>query len=222
MRLTKTLPGLLLILCGTVAPPHAARAQAAAGDGRDSSTQTPPPPLTRAAEDADAPAGWKRYEYQYGGGDLLSVVFPRPPEEIVQKAAVGPEAFVVTHIMTAESPAGVYIAGYIELPAGNARITPALKEAIFNKFWTFFAAGLQKGLGSLGLEAKLTALEPRKTVIGGREGQEQEFMVGKIPGRYRALVGERHIYMVIAMTFKNNSPDERTSFFESFKIVPQR
>ncbi|MCA1629024.1 MAG: hypothetical protein LC785_00385 [Acidobacteria bacterium] len=187
----------------------------------------PPPPVppqtARLVEDTAAPVGWKRYEFKYGEGDTMSVFFPKAPTESVEKTEVTNGAYSIVHILSAETPAGVYLAGYLELIApSNIKITPAAKEIIFNGFWKNFSSGMQQQLEKMGIQAKLTSAEPRKVVAAGREAQEQDFNVGNVTGRYRVVAGERTLYMMVTLGFGEGSAKERDIFVESLRLAAAR
>jgi hypothetical protein len=226
MRIKPSLVPLSLALCCLCA----AHAPAQGGKGAPPPPIPPPDvtaptptPAARVVEDANAPAGWKRYEFKYGGGDAMSVFFPRVPEESVEKSAGPGGSYVVVHMLSADTRAGVYLASYMELiAAGNIKITPAEREGIFNEFWAHFSEGLQGGLEKMGFQAKLTSSAPRKVTAAGREALEQDFNVGKVKGRYRTVLGERNVYMLIAFGFEEGASGERDAFLESWKLAARR
>src|SRR5215212_8798304 len=105
MRVKPSLVPLSLALCCLCA--WSALAQG--GEGAPAPVVPPPTPLpapvvaptpsARAVEDASAPAGWKRYEFKYGGGDAMSVFFPKAPDESVEKSALPDGSSVVVHLL---------------------------------------------------------------------------------------------------------------------------
>jgi hypothetical protein len=178
--------------------------------------------VARVVEDASAPAGWKRYEVKYGSGDTVSFVFPQTPDESDSKADVPNSGTVVVHLLTAASTSGTYLAGYMEFfTTHEVKITPDVRDLIFDGFWKNFSTGMQTQMEKLGVSAKITANERRKITISGREGLEQDFTVGNMTGRYRAVAGDHNIYMIVAFTPGADSPKERDDFIESLKITPQ-
>lgn len=218
---------LLLVCVGVSSGSVVARAQN--GKQRSTTTQEQPTIITapRVAEPpvsrGSLPPEWKQYRYKFGDGDTLSLILPGKPEEAAESETVVPGAVVTTHTAIANNSNGVYMAGYIELPRGeNAKITPEAKRLIFQQFWQYFAKGIQQGLEESGLEAKLTAQPARRVTISGRDGQEQDFSVGKMAGRYRAVIDGLTIYMAVSMTMPDGSVEERTAFFDSFEILPIR
>jgi hypothetical protein len=182
-----------------------------------------PPQGARVVEDAAAPAGWKRYEFKYGEGDAMSVFFPKAPEESTEKSDVSDGSYTIVHMLNADTPVGVYFASYMELiAAGGIKITPAARDVIFNNFWKSFSSGMQQQMEKLGIQAKLTSSEPRKITAAGREAQEQDFNVGNVTGRYRAVLGERTVYMVVTLSFGEGASKERDIFLESLRIAAAR
>lgn len=213
--------GLLLVCVGVLSGSLVARAQS----GKQGSTPLPPElPVIVAPPGSpmSLPPEWKRYQYKFGDGDTLVLFLPGQPEESVDNQTVAPGAVVKTHTAIADSPGGVYMAGYIELPRGNAQMTPEVKRLIFENFWRYFAKGIQEGLEKTGLEAKLRAESPRQIRVSGREGQEQDFFVGKMAGRYRAVIDGLNIYMAVTIAMPGGALEERTAFFNSFEILPIR
>lgn len=180
-------------------------------------TQPPPPP--RVMPEANDPSGWKRYQYRYGSGETLAALFPSPPKEEVFKEPLTNGKEVITHVLMTNTEAGVYLACYIEVPS-DIKITPEAKKKILDDLWRNFAKGMQEGLQKRGIEAELTASEPRQIMVGGRQAQEQDFMIGKLPGHYRALVGSNHLYMVAIISLKDESASRSDAFIESFSVLP--
>lgn len=183
-----------------------------------------PTPATVVVATPPTPAGWKTYEFQYGAGEVLTLILPREPQIEVEKNNVDEGMDVITHIITSESPSSVFVAGYIELVAKNPsiKITPELRKELSKLFWGFLAQGMQEGMKEMGIEAKLTPYEMKNVLVYGREGQEQDFLIGKMPGRYRAVIGERHIYMLITFSISNENLNERDAVMHSFKISPTK
>lgn len=192
------------------------------------SAQSPPPKPTPQPNSSPVvvvpatptPLNWKTYEFRYGDGEVLSLLLPREPKIDVEKNSVEKGIDVVTHIITSEADETVYVAGYIEMMArdSNLKITPEIRKELSRQFWNFLADGIREGLAEIGFEAKLTAYEPKSVMVHGREGQEQEFLIGKMPGRYRAVIGERHVYMLMTVSMSDKDLREREAVMQSFKI----
>lgn len=198
-------------------------ASASAQKGTNTDPATPPTHVARAVEDAFAPAGWKRYEFKYGAGDTVSVVFPQTPDESDTKSDVPDKGTVVVHLLNAASASGSYfLAGYMEFfSAQVVKITPEVRDTIFEDFWKNFSSGMASGMAEKGVSAKITATERRKVTISGREGLEQDFTVGDLVGRYRAVAGEHNIYMVVAISPGAGALKDRDAFIESLKVASQ-
>ena len=58
--------------------------------------------------------------------------------------------------------------------------------------------------------------------VSGYEGQEQHFTLGKMLGRYLAVIDDHQIYMAVSISFSASASSEAASFFNSVKIVPSR
>jgi protein involved in polysaccharide export with SLBB domain len=173
----------------------------------------------RGEDDPSAPSGWKRYRYHYGSGDTFTVVFPQEPEESTQTSDT-PEGRVVVHFFQARSAKGLYFAACIEIQTkAGLKITPEARREIYENFWKNFSNGLKSGMEEKGVEAEVVPLDPKRITVSGREGQEQEFTVRDLHGRYRAATGESQVYVVVAISTSGWPSDEVESFSDSFKIV---
>ncbi len=218
MKIKVILVGLVTCLCLL-----AASSNSQAQDAPPKPKATPQPtPATVVVVVPPAPAGWKTYEFRYGDGEVLSLILPREPQIEVEKSNVEKGIDVVTHIITSESPTSVFVAGYIELVAKDPsiRITPEIRKELSKLFWGFLAQGMQEAMKEMGIEAKLTPYEMKTVMVYGREGQEQDFLLGKMPGRYRAVIGDRHVYMILSFSMSNENLSERDAVIQSFKISP--
>jgi len=218
MKMKVILTGFVTCLCLL-----AASSNLQAQDTAAKPKATPQPaPATVVVVVPPTPAGWKTYEFKYGEGEVLSLVLPREPRIEVEKSNVEKGIDVVTHIISSESPSSVFVAGYIELVAKDQsiKITPEIRKELSKMFWGFLAQGMQEAMTEMGIEAKLTPSEMKTVMVYGREGQEQDFVIGKMPGRYRAVIGERHIYMVLSFSMSKEQLNERDAVIQSFKISP--
>jgi hypothetical protein len=220
MKIKMILVGLVTCLCLLAASSNL-QAQDTASKPKATPQSTPG---TVVVVVPPTPAGWKTYEFKYGEGEVLSLILPREPQIEVEKSNVDKDMDVITHIITSESPSSVFVAGYIELVAKNpsVKITPEIRKELSKLFWGFLAQGMQEGMKEMGIEAKLTPFEMKTIMVYGREGQEQDFLIGKMPGRYRAVIGERHIYMLLTFSTSNENLSERDVVVQSFKISPAK
>lgn len=167
-------------------------------------------------------AGWKTYEFKYGKGKTLSLILPKEPKVETEQFNVEAGIDVISHIITADSDSTVFVAGYIELVATNpsVKLTLEMRRQLSSMFWKLLAEGMQEALTEKGLEAKLTASEQKSVMVSGHEGQEQDFLIGKMAGRYRAVIGERNIYVVMAFSALSDNAMERDAVIQSFRISP--
>ncbi|MBC7911688.1 MAG: hypothetical protein H7Y30_14375 [Pyrinomonadaceae bacterium] len=213
---------LLSLICTGIAlrSPVNVQAQSSTGQSRPAQPQTQPP---KVLDEPSIPAGWKRYQFSYGSGDILSLIFPQAPKEEVERDKSEPNIETVTHMLSADTGSSFYFAGYIELLAKDARIkfTPEERKTLFDQFWGAIAQGLKEGLAESGMTAKLTSSPPRKVMISGREGQEQSFWIDRWPGHYRAVIGEHHIYVIATISLSEIADKETAPFMASFKLMPR-
>jgi hypothetical protein len=172
----------------------------------------------RGEDDPAAPAGWKRYSFRYGGGDTFSVVFPRAPEESTDTSERAGTK-VVVHSLMSDTPNGVYFVGCVDIQMqAGMKLTPESSRVFYESFWRHFAEGMAKGLEEYGFKAEITPLGAKRILVGGREGQEQDFTVGKLHGRYRAATGDTQVYIILAVSLAGWPSAELESFSDSFKI----
>lgn len=221
MKLKVALTGVLVSLC-FVALPSTSRAQSDQPiPPRRQGAQTSSQPTTIVSVPAP-PAGWKTYEFKYGNGEILSLILPHEPNVETEKYNDGKGIDMFSHVITTESDATVFVAGYIELVATdpNVKLTLEMRRELSSMFWSLLAEGMQDAMKARGIEAKLTASELKSVMVYGREGQEQDFHIGKMSGRYRAVIGERNVYVVMAFSAMNDNAIERDTVIQSFKISP--
>lgn len=208
----------LILLCAlsslVCVAPAARRARTQEQPRAPTSQQT----QQRGEDDPRAPAGWKRYRYRYGSGDAFSVVFPRLPEESTENPEMQGGKLVV-HFLSAQSDRGLYFAACIEIHTdAGLKITPEARRLIYQDFWKNFSGGLVEGMERGGVKAEVTALDPKRILISGREGQEQEFLIKDMHGRYRAATGDTQVYIIVALSTAGWPSAELESFSDSFKI----
>lgn len=217
MKIKSALNGFLISFC-LVAVSSTSQAQS----GQASPPKSPASQPIVIATVQTAAAGWRSFEFKYGNGEVLSLVLPRVPKVEVETMNVEKGIEMVVHTITTDTDSTVFVVGYIELVAKdpNLRLTPEMRRELSRSFWGLLADGMREGLTTMGVDAKLTSSEMKSVTIYGREGQEQDFLIGKMPGRYRAVIGERHVYMAMALSVTNEHPDEREIVIQSFKISP--
>src|SRR5215207_5266205 len=139
----------------------------------------PPRRDARAVENVAAPQGWKRYEIQYVGGNVLRVVLPAPPEESSDKIPMGKLPPATQHIFTSSDDKGVYVVGYLEgIPAGLTA-DPGARASFFNGLWKGLAEGMSAELKKNGLASEVTAKPLRELRVSGQQAQVQDFNVGQ-------------------------------------------
>jgi protein involved in polysaccharide export with SLBB domain len=210
------IPRLLLLcaLSNLVCAPAASNVARARSQQQQSQQSQP-----GGEDDPSAPAGWKRYRYRYGSGDTFSFVFPQAPQESTSSSDT-PDGKVVVHFLQAQSAKGLYFAACIEVQTkAGLKITPEARRVIYERFWANFSDGMKSGMEQNGVKADVTPLDPKKISVSGREGQEQEFTVRDLHGRYRAATGESQVYVIVAISTAGWPSDELETFSDSFKIL---
>ncbi|MDQ3744163.1 MAG: hypothetical protein M3444_07260 [Acidobacteriota bacterium] len=126
---------------------------------------------------------------------------------------------LVVHFLSAQSDRGLYFAACVEIHTdAGLKITPETRRLIYQNFWKNFSDGIVKGMEQGGVKAELTALDPKRILVSGREGQEQEFILKDMHGRYRAATGDTQIYVIVALSTSGWPSAELESFTDSFKI----
>jgi hypothetical protein len=172
----------------------------------------------RGKDDPAAPAGWKRYSFRYGSGDAFSVVFPQAPEESVTDSDT-PDGKLILYVLSSESQKGIYSAVCIEVRLkGGLKLTPELRRQLYETYWSNYVKGFAQVMEQHGDKAEIKPLEAKRVLIGGREGQEQDFTIGNLHGRYRAATGEAQVYVILAISTAGWPSAELESFTDSFKI----
>ena len=114
------------------------------------------------------------------------------------------------------------LAGYMEFFSERLiKITPEVRDLIFDDFWKNFSSGMQSGMAEKGVNAKITATERRRMTISGRDALEQDFTVADFAGRYLAFAGENNLYVAVGISRDPAKLKERDDFLGSLKLVPQ-
>ena len=200
----------------------------AAAFAQTTATNPPkPPPVApngaRAVEDVSSPVGWKRYEIQFGTGNVVSVVLPAPPKVETNQIPMGTAKPATMHMLTSESKSSVFVVGYMEgLPAevtDNKEVQPYL----FEKLWSGVAEGLATSLRENKVTAEVVAQPRREETVSGQRAQAQDFTVGDLAaGRARAVIAGGHLYMVFGASVSKSLSAEAAAFAASFELRAAR
>ncbi len=185
--------------------------------------QSPPATVLDVVEDERAPTGWKRYQFQYGGGDAFSIVLPKAPQESVESTPLAPTGAVTTHTFTSASEKSIYVASYIEDLPVEVQRSPVAKQKFLESLWNGYTVAIGRAMKDKGLaELKVKLLARRNRVVSGRQAQEQDFTIGNTFGRGRAVLAGRYVYMVMTLSPDAELTSERASFLKLFEIHPKR
>lgn len=180
-------------------------------------------PSSDVIDDERAPTGWKRYQFQYGGGDVFSIVLPKAPQESVESTPLAPTGMVTTHTFTSASEKSIYVASYIEDLPVEVQRSPVAKQKFLESLWNGYTAAIGRAMMDKGLaELKVKLLARRNRVVSGRQAQEQDFTIGNTFGRGRAVLAGRYVYMVMTLSPDAELTSERASFLKLFEIHPKR
>jgi hypothetical protein len=183
--------------------------------------QDEPPPAPRVLEDKSAPEGWKRYQFDYNGGDLLSVIMPSAPREYAGKGQVATDVLIrmMTHSFSANTKTESFNALYVDdLSIPSEKMSENQKNIFYDALWDGFAKGMVNAFKDAGQTVEAKALETGNITIGDYKGIEQNFSVGPFHGRARIVLAGKYAYMALA-TWTSETPAEQVeAFFNSFKI----
>jgi hypothetical protein len=197
------------------------------------SVQSTPPPIpppvpvaapetaksARALEDVRSPRGWKRYEIQLGGGSVVNVVLPTPPQALDQPIPLG-ENFpaALCHFFVATDSKGIYMIGYVEgLPVAMTQ-DPAAQTSFFKGFWNGFAESARKRLKEGGSNETIAERASREMKIGGYRAQVQDFNVGTRAGSARAVITGGYAYMIVEIDLVDQPGEGASAFLDSFDV----
>jgi hypothetical protein len=216
MRLKPLLATLPLVLCclcvanalaqgGKVAPPVA--------------PQPVQPQGARAVGDVSAPAGWKRYEIQFGVGQVVSLVLPSQPQVETKTVPMGTLPAATLHQLTIPTDADIYVLQYMEGLPVEVTDDRDSQTVLFKNFWSGFVDGFRNAMTQKGVAAELVLQPQREMMVGGSRVQAQDFAVGEVAtGCARAVVGGGHLYALVVASRGKKLSAEGTAFLDSFAL----
>lgn len=214
-------PASLIIktLLAAVVLLHAA--SAVAQSARQNQGPPPPPkaPAYRIVTEASAPKGWKRYEFGVTV-PVVGVLLPSIPEETIERKSFGGPKPSTMYTYTSESEDAVYAVFYAEdMPFVAERMPEDFKQSFYKGMLEGFINGIKKGISQSGLLFEVEVGEQRKTKIEGLDGAEMDFSFGPMKGLARLTISGQRAYMAFAMWMEETPQSERSTFFNSFRIL---
>lgn len=186
-----------------------------------SASHGPPTPLPRVVEDKNVPAGWKRYQFVYGGGDILSMVLPSAPEEYEGKGQVATDVLItmMTHALAANTKTAGYTGFYAsDLSVAAEQMTEKQKATFYESLWMGVTKGAVKAFAEAGQKVETSALEKRVMIISGQEGIEQNFSVGPLQGKARMILAGHYAYGAFALWGPGTTAEDVEAFLSSFQV----
>lgn len=172
----------------------------------------------RISEDAKAPSGWKRYNYE---AQRFSILFPVAPESEVKQVPSGRKQPINAYYHTSTSNDGsVYMTLVMEdLPFIAEKLTVDFKNEMYRQLWKGLVQGFQEAIQENGLLYDFdTEAGESNTTLSGLPAREKKFSFGTFQGRTVATMLGQRVYVVVSMSLERDSQNLASDFIKSFQL----
>ncbi len=189
--------------------------------GGNVAAQAPPekgtpivPIAAKPLVDQSVPAGWRRY--QLGERPEFSVILPSVPEASAERE---PKSGSIVNLYVSNNASGIYVASRLDGIPGDVQRADR-QEMFFKEYFAGFAKGFQQSMAANNLNFQLQLVDAKAiTTATGRQGFQQDLIVGPFKGRAQLVFVGTSSFCVISIWNENASTTDSQAFFNSFRVT---